>query len=123
MGIIFVVHKFRFDIMNVGYLFYLMKITKKKIMNYFTEFIRLINAIQLFANLICLLYFIKKERENNYIQILYLCATHVIPLILFDFVYLVNYLVYKIINNIFNSNINGYEALERLDKEFNLEEN
>jgi hypothetical protein len=123
MGIIFVVHKFRFDIMTVGYLFYLIKITKKKIMNYFTELIRLINTIQLFVILICLLYFIKKERENNYIQILYLCATHVIPLILFDLAYLANYLVYKIINNIFDSNINEYKMLDLLDKEVDLEEN
>jgi hypothetical protein len=123
MGIIFVVHKFRFDIMTVGYLFYLMKITKKKIMNYFSEFIRLINIIQLFVILICFLYFIKKERENNYIQILYLSTTHVIPIILFDFAYLLNYLINKIMSISFNTNMSEYEVLERLDKEVDLEEN
>ena len=123
MGIIFVVHKFRFDFMTVGYLFYIMKITKKKNMNYYSELIRLINIIQLFVILICFLYFIKKERENNYIQILYLCTTHVVPIILFDFVYLLNYLIYKIINISFNTNISEYEILERLDKEVDLEEN
>jgi hypothetical protein len=115
MGIIFVVHKFRFDIVAVGYLFYLTKITKKKIMNYYCELIRIINSIQLFGILIIFLYFIKEDRANNYTQILYLCATHVVPLILFDLAILINYIVYKIIFK--HASPDEYEKLERLDKE------
>ena len=115
MGIIFVVHKFRFDIVAVGYLFYLTKITKKKIMNYYSELIRIINSIQLFGILISFLYFLKEERANNYTQILYLCAMHVIPLIIFDLAILINYIVYKIIFK--HSSPNEYEKLERLEKE------
>jgi len=115
MGIIFVTHKFRFDILAVGYLFNLTKITKKKIMNYYSELVRIINSIQLFGILICFLYFIKKERANNYIQILYLCATHVIPLIIFDIVIIINYIVYKIILK--HTSSDEYEKLEKLDKE------
>lgn len=124
MGIIFVVHKFRFDIMAVGYIFCLIKITKKKIMNYYTEYIRLINTIQLFGNLICFLYFIKKKREKNYIQILYLIGTHIMPIILFDLAFLINYIFYKIIYKLSkNTSFDEYEVLEKLDKEFDLEEN
>jgi hypothetical protein len=123
MGIIFVVHKFRFDLMAVGYMFCLIKITKKKIMNYYTEFIRLINSIQLFGILICFLYFIKKQRERNYIQILYLIGTHIMPIILFDLAFLINYIFYKILNKFFNASIDEYEILEKLDKEEDLEKN
>ena len=114
MGIIFVVHKFRFDIVAVGYLFYLTKITKKKIMNYYSELIRVINSIQLFGILIIFLYFIKEDRANNYTQILYLCGTHVIPLILFDLAILINYIVYKAIFK--HASPDEYEKLERLEE-------
>jgi len=124
MGIIFVVHKFRFDIMAVGYMFCLIKITKKKIMNYYTEFIRLINTIQLFGILICFLYFIKKQRERNYIQILYLIGIHILPIILFDLAFLINYILYKFIYKLFNNtSFDEYELLERMDKEVDSEEN
>ena len=124
MGVIFVVHKFRFDIMAVGYMFFLIKITKNKIMNYYTEFIRLINTIQLFSILICFLYFVKKERENNYIQILYLIAIHIMPMLIFDFAFLINYIFYKIMNKLFKDiSIEEYDALEGLDKDIDLEGN
>ena len=124
MGVIFIVHKFRFDIMTVGYMFCLIRITKKKIMNYYTEFIRLINTIQLFGILICFLYFVTKEREKNYIQILYLIATHVLPIILFDLTFLFNYIFYKIINRFFNKeSIDEYEILDKIEKDIDLELN
>ena len=124
MGIIFVVHKFRFDIMAVGYMFCLIKITKKKIMNYYTEFIRIINTIQLLGMLISFLYFIKKQRERNYIQILYLIGIHIMPIILFDLAFLINYIFYKIIYKLFNnSSFEDYKALDRFEKEVDFEEN
>ena len=93
-------------------------------MNYYTEFIRLINTIQLFGILICFLYFITKEREKSYIQILYLIGMHILPIILFDLTFLFNYIFYKIINKFFNKDaIDEYEILEKLEKETDLELN
>ena len=122
MGVIFVVEKFRYDIMSVGYIFGLIKITKKKIMNYYTELIRLIHTIQLLAILICFVYFVKKERERNYIQILYLIATYTIPIIIFDLTFLLNYIIYKIINLISKYTFNEeYKKLEKLNIDADLE--
>ena len=114
MGLIFVVDKFRYDIMAVGYIFSLIKITKKKIMNYYSELIRLIHTIQLFAILICFLYFVKIEREKNYIQILYLIATHTTPILIFDLTFLINYMIYKIIKHI-SKDTEEYEKLEKIE--------
>ena len=118
MGIIFVVDKFRFNIMALGYMFNLTKISKKKIMNYYTEFLRLILSIQLFGILLCFLYFVKMEREGSYIQILYLIATKVMPLLVFDFIFLVNYFIYKIINIFYKDDIlSEYEIIDNLEND------
>ena len=119
MGVIFVVNKFRFNIMTIGYLFSLIKITQKKIMNYYTEFIRLITIIQLFAMILCFLYFLKKEKEDSYIQILYLIATHAMPILFFDFIFLINYVVRKIIISIckIKNDIEEYKQIDSLDLE------
>ena len=121
MGIIFVVHKFKFNIMDIGYILSLIKISNKKVNNYYTELIRLILNIQLFGILICFLYYIKKEREGSYIQILYLIATQVGPLIIFDITFLVNYMMYIIINSFIKKKDTDYEIIEKLD--VNIEEN
>ena len=123
MGVIFVVDKFRFNIMDLGYIFSLIKISNKKVNYYYTELIRLIISIQLFGILLCFLLYIKKEREGSYIQILYLIATQVMPIIVFDITFLINYIIYKIINSFINKNdIDAeYEKIEKLD--INLEEN
>ena len=93
-------------------------------MNYYTEFIRIINTIQLLSMLISFLYFIKKQRERNYIQILYLIGIYIMPIILFDLAFLINYIFYKIIYKYFNnSSFEDYKALDRLDKEVDFEEN
>ncbi len=118
MGVIFVVNKFRFHFMTFGYLFSLVKTTKKKIMNYYTEFIRLISIIQLFFVVLCFLYYVKKEREGSYIQILYLNATQVIPILLFNFIFIINYAIQKILNAIFEINLDTkYKALTNIDED------
>ena len=121
MGVIFVVDKFRFNIMNLGYIFSLIKISNKKVNNYYTELIRLIISIQLFGILSCFLYYIKKEREGSYIQILYLIATRVMPIMVFDITFLINYIIYKIVNYFIKNKDTDYEKIEILD--IILEEN
>ena len=120
MGVIFIVDKYRFDIMDLGYIFSLIKISKKKVNNYYTELIRLIISIQLFGILLCFLLYLKREREGSYIQILYLIATRVMPIIVFDFTFLLNYFIYKIINCICKTNDSDYESLAKIN--VNLEE-
>ena len=112
MGIIFVIDKFKYDIMAVGYSFCLIKIRSKKIINYYIEFIRLLHTIQLLGIVICFLYFIKIEREENYLQILYIITVHIIPIVIFDVAFLVNYIIYKIINLISkNISIDKYKRI------------
>ena len=112
MGVIFVVNKFRFNIMVLGYLFTLIKISNKKILYYYAELIRLIYSIQLIGNIICFLYYLKKEREASYIQILYLITTQAMAIIIFDFTFLVNYIIYKIVYlfDVLNTGLN-YENI------------
>ena len=98
MGFIFVADKYRFNIICIGYLFSFIKITKKKIMNYYTEFILLIHYIQLFAIILCFLFYLKKELGHYFIQILYLISVQIMPIILFQLAFLINYIFYKIIN-------------------------
>ena len=104
MGIIFVADKYRFNIMCIGYLFNLIKISKKKIMNYYSEVILLIHYIQLFAIILCFLYYFKNEIEHYFIQILYLSSVQIMPLFLFQLAYFINYILYKIIDLIIKSN-------------------
>ena len=61
MGVLFFFDKLRFNIMDLGYLFSLIKISKTKMMSYYTELIRLFHSIQLFGILICFLYYAKKN--------------------------------------------------------------
>ena len=87
-------------------------------MNYYTEFIRLISIIQLFCAVLSFLYYIKKEREGSYIQILYLNATQVIPILLFNFIFIINYAIQKILNAIFAINLDSkYKALTNIDED------
>ena len=87
-------------------------------MNYYTEFIRLISIIQLFCAILCFLYYIKKEREGSYIQILYINATQVIPILLFNFIFIINYAIQKILNAIFAINLDSkYKALTNIDED------
>lgn len=83
--------------MSFGYLCELIKIWNKKTLYYYTELIRLIQSIQLIGITICFLYYLKKEREGSYIQLLYLIGTHVMTIIIFDFTFLINYIIYNII--------------------------
>ena len=116
MGVIFFFDKLRFNIMDLGYLFSLIKISKTKMMSYYTELIRLFHSIQLFGILICFLYYIKMERESSFIQILYLMETQMMPVILFDLVYLLNYFIYKIIHFfVFGNSFTYYEAIDKID--------
>ena len=117
MGIIFVADKFRFNILSVGYLFNLIKISKKKILNYYTEVIILVHFIQLFGIIISFLYFFKKEKESIYLQILYLISVQVVPIILFESAYIINYILYIIINKCFTIAKKGYERINN----FNLQ--
>ena len=116
MGVIFVVDKFRFNIMTLGYLFSLVKNTNKKIMNYYTELIRLILIIQLFCMVLCFLYYVKMEIEGSYIQILYLIAVQVMPVLCFNFIFIINYILQKIIDAIFKINVDDkYKSLKSID--------
>lgn len=97
MGAIFVFDKFRFNLITIGFLFTLIKISNKKQLYFYTELIRLIFCIQLNAFIICFLYYLKIQRECSYIQILYLIETQIMPVFLFDLIFLLNYLIYNIL--------------------------
>ena len=101
MGLIFFVHKLRFIIIGFSYIFSISKITQKKGFNYFTDLVRLFYKIELFGMTICYLYFLKKEIEQSYIQILFMVASKVFPMLLYDFALVFNYLVYRLLNWIF----------------------
>ena len=97
MGLIFIIDKFRFNFMNVGYVFSLIKISKKKVNYFYTELMVLIMNIESFGFLICFLYYFKNDRAVSYIQILYLIATKLLLVISFNLFFLFNYLIHKII--------------------------
>ena len=101
MGLIFFVHKLRFIIIGFSYIFSISKITQKKGFNYFTDLVRLFYKIELFGMTICYLYFLKKEIEQSYIQVLFMVASKVFPMLLYDFALVFNYLVYRLLNWIF----------------------
>ena len=124
MGFIFVANKFRFNIICVGYLYSLIKITKKKIMNYYTKLIILIHFIQLFGIILCFFYYVKKEKGDYYIEILYLIAVQILPITLFQIAFLVNYIVYRIVNFYFKANEIVYEPIDEIniDKSYNIRE-
>ena len=99
MGLIFIVDKFRFNFMNIGYVFSLIKISKKKLNYFYTEFMTLIMSIQSFGFLLCFLYYVKMEKAGSYIQILYLIATQLVLVITFNLFFLINYIIHKIVNS------------------------
>lgn len=112
MGIIFVADKFRFNVICVGYLFNLIKISKKKIINYYTEIIILVHFIQLFGVILCFLYFFKKGKEAFYLQILYLAAVQGLPIILFQFAYIFNFILYILLNKFFRASKKEYNKIK-----------
>ena len=87
--------------MNIGYVFSLIKISEKKTNYFYTELMNLIMNIQSFGFLICFLYYVKMEKAGSYIQILYLIATQLLLVIAFNFFFMVNYLIFKLINSFF----------------------
>ena len=118
MGIIFVIHKFRLFILCTSYVFTLIKITKNKAMNYYTKLIRLFYQIQLFGMIICYLFFFKNVKENAYIQMLVMIATKAIPLLVFDLAFLFNYIIYRILNWIYKTNIDlEYKEINEINSE------
>ena len=60
--------------------------------------------IQLYGITLVYLFFLKKEIEHSYIQILFLIATKSIPLLLYDINYLINYGIYNILISAFKNN-------------------
>ena len=118
MGIIFVIHKFRLFILCTSYVFTLIKITKNKAMNYYTKLIRLFYQIQLFGMIICYLFFFKNVKENAYIQMLVMIATKAIPLLVFDLAFFFNYIIYRILNWIYKTNIDlEYKEINEINSE------
>ena len=117
MGIIFATHKFKYYILSSSYLFSLYKRTKNKSIDFFSEFVKLIFLIQLYAMVICYLYFLKKEIEHSYIQLLFLIATKAIPLFLYELNYLINLILYLLLNKICNiKNTMDYQKLEQIEQ-------
>ena len=115
MAVIFVAHKFKLYIISSSYLFSLYKRTKKNEMNYYNKLILYLFNIQIFALIICYLYFLKNEIEHSYIQLLFLIATKAFPLFLFEFNYLVNYVLYNILYCFNKDKVLEYETLEQIE--------
>ena len=102
-GIVFTLHKLKYYIISSTYVFSLYKRTKTKSMNFYTEFATLIYIIQLYGIILVYLFFLKKEIEHSYIQILFLIATKSIPLLLYDINYLINHGIYNILRTVFGN--------------------
>ena len=115
-GIFFTLHKLKYYIITSTYVFSLYKRPKNKAMNFYDEFARLIFLIQLFGIVIVFLFYLKREIEHSYIQVLFLIATKAIPLVLYDINFLINYGIYNILRLIFkkieNSDYKPVNSLE-----------
>ena len=121
MGMIFMADKFRYNIMNIGYVFSLIKISRKKVNYFYTELMSLIMNIQSFGFLLCFLFYVKMEKVGSYIQILYLIATQLLLAISFNLIFLINFLVFKLINKYITESSNvGYK---QINLDMNLVEN
>ena len=81
-------------------------------MNYYTELILLIHFIQLFGIILCFFYYVKKEKGESYIEILYLIAVQIMPITLFESAFLINYNVHKVVNLNFKENFEAYEPIK-----------
>ena len=103
MGILFVVHKFKFFLIYVGYIYSITNGTRNKLMNYYTTFIRLFQNAQLYAVIICFLIYLKYEKENSYVQILFLIGTKALVVLFFDIIIFINYFFYKFLNYIYRN--------------------
>ena len=97
MGAIFVLHKFRFFFVFVAYFFNTVKMTKNKLIDYYSSVARLFNNIYFFSIIICYLFYLNYQRENSYVQILFIIATKGFIIVLLDFSIFINYLLYNLI--------------------------
>ena len=95
MGILFVIHKFRFYFIYIAYISSIYKLSINNFMNYYTKIIRLFQNSQLIAMTLCFLFYLKNEKENSYIQILFLIGTKGLVVIFTDIAFLLNYFVYR----------------------------
>ena len=112
MGLIFIADKFRYNLMNIGFVFSLIKISRKKTNYFYTELMSLIMNIQSIGFIICFLFFVKMEKAGSYIQILYLIATQLLLVITFNFFFMMNYLIFKLINSCDKESSNiGYKQI------------
>ena len=122
MGAIFVIHKFRFFIVFVAYLYSTVRMTKNKLMDYYSNIARLFNNVYLFSAIICYLFYLNNQRENSYIHILFIIATKGFVIVLFDLSIFINYLIYKCIRSMNGSKQNDdsevrYELVGFIDNE------
>ena len=97
MGILFVVHKFKFYFIYIAYIYSICKLSRNKFMSYYTKIIRLFQNSQLIATTFCFLIYLKNEKENSYIQILFLIGTKALVVFFIDFAFILNYFVYRCI--------------------------
>jgi hypothetical protein len=97
MGTLFVLHKFKFYFIYIAYIYSLCKLNLNNFMSYYTKIIRLFQNSQLIAMTFCFLIYLKNEKENSYIQILFLICTKALVVIFIDIAFLLNYFVYRCI--------------------------
>jgi len=98
MGILFVVHKFKFYFIYIAYIYSIYKLSVNNFMSYYTKIIRLLQNSQLTAMTFCFLIYLKNEKEDSYIQILFLIGTKALVVTIIDVAFLLNYFVYRCIN-------------------------
>ena len=114
-GIIFTIHKLKYQIISSTYVFSLFKRTKNKSMNYFSDIARLIYIIPLFGKIICFLFFFHNEIEYSYTQTLFLIAIDSVQLLIYDLNYLINYGCYMILRLIYKDNEKlGYKQVNKI---------
>ena len=64
--------------------------------------------------MLCFLYYLKREKEGSYIQILYLIATQLIVVIGFNLFFIINYLIFKFIGLLdYEKSVSNYELIQQ----------
>ena len=99
MGLLFVIHKFKFYFIYIGYIYSITKLSKNNVMSYYTRIIRILHNSQLISITICFFIYLKNEKEKYFIHILFLIGTKGLIVIFYDIVFLLNYLAYMCLNN------------------------
>ena len=121
MGILFVFHKFKFYFIYIAYIYSICKASINNFMSFYTKIIRLFQNSQLIAMTFCFLIYLKNEKENSYIQILFLIGTKALVVFIIDITLLLNYFVYRCIGFLYYKRKGNINKIDFSNEEENNE--